>query len=194
MSHMSSAAQARGHCPQCGAELWKGDQRCWLCSRQIGESAAQKSFAPLRPSTGNQAWQFSLGSLFVVMTIVAVGCGLFATLPGLGILFAIFAVPAGIRTVMDATKHQEHGAPLGPVGKLASFLVSLLVIIAAVVAGGIAGLGMCYAGTWTMQMAGPGGGAMNPWAMPVANFFLLASMAAMVAAGYGVLWLTRPRE
>src|ERR1044071_4154829 len=141
---MTAATSGRGFCQQCGAELQLGQARCWLCNRPTGGLVAENPHASPRSKTGNQAWQFSLGSLFVVMTIVAVGCGLFATLPGLGVLFCIFAVPAGVRTVMDVTKHKERGAPLDPVGKLASFLVSLVVIIAAVVAAGIAGLGVCY--------------------------------------------------
>ena len=47
--------------------------------------------------------------LFLVMTLVAVGLGLFSILPGLGVLFAIFAVPAAVRTVKDATKHKQRG-------------------------------------------------------------------------------------
>jgi hypothetical protein len=66
-------------------------------------------------------------------------------------------------------------------------------MIAVVVAAGIAALGVCFAGSWTVQMARPHGGPMSPWMAPLSNLILYGGIAAMAGAAYGVLWLTRPR-
>jgi len=183
MSHMSQAASARHACPDCGAEIAAGQTRCWLCERRLSGADLTNPYASPAVADGNTASQFSLASLLLIMTLVAVCIGVFRLLPGLGILLAIFALPALVRTSMDVTKHKQRGAPLGMLGKVGSFVVSLVVAVMVTIAAFAAAFAVCAVGL-------PAASGVAPdVALIIANGGLLVGLAVMV----GLFWLTRPR-
>lgn len=133
-------------CPDCGATLAGGQASCWLCQRKHDEGSVENPYASPRPTGESLPWQFSLESLILVMTLAAVGLGLFMISPGLGVLFAFIATPALIRTIAASTVRKQKGDRLAVGEKVAVFLLSMLIMalvgLATFVAFGV----MCFAG------------------------------------------------
>jgi hypothetical protein len=184
MSHMSSSSSARGRCPECGAELAAGQARCWLCERKVSEAESSNPYASPRPTDENLGLQFSLASLLLITTLAAVCLGLFLLSPGLGILLGVFAIPALVRTFIDVSQYKRGGVRLGILDKLASFVLSLLVVGAVALAAGVAFLSVCMVGASVAEAS-----RFPDWLGPV---LVVSSLAGLVAAGL-LFWVTRPR-
>jgi hypothetical protein len=121
----------------------------------------------------------------LILTLVAVCLGVFLLAPGLGVLLAVFAAPALVRTVIDASQYKRAGSQLSAGGKISSFLLSILVVLAAVMAACVAGGIVCAAGVTAAEASGAGGELMGP-------VVIAGALAALAVAG-GLLWITRPR-
>jgi hypothetical protein len=81
-------------------------------------------------------FQFGISSLLLVTTLLAVICSITVMVPGLGIVLAILAVPALVRTCVVASRRAARGEPT-PVGKKTSiFLLTMAVIVTVIVAVG----------------------------------------------------------
>jgi hypothetical protein len=157
---MASAKEPIGreptpHCPHCGAEVQTPGGECWLC-RLKEPPAKPNPYAPPRPTGENAGAQFSLASLFLVMTLVAVCLGVFMLAPGLGILFAIVATPALVRTTFTASYYKQAGAPLSPAWRIRAFVVSLFIMLAVGVTTFVTFQGVCWTGALLTQ-------GRNPW-------------------------------
>src|SRR6187402_3410953 len=111
MTSASEPAAAAARCPECGADVRPLDEKCWLCQRPLSAKDVitaeliQPAAPPIVPewvaarSTANPA-QFSLETLMLVITLVAVCLGMIAATPGLGVLVSVVAAPALIRTLI----------------------------------------------------------------------------------------------
>ncbi len=64
--------------------------------------------------------QFSLATLLLVTTLIAVFLALFRVHPGLGMLSLVFIVPAYLRTLSLAGREQQFGNRLSAKEKVAS--------------------------------------------------------------------------
>jgi hypothetical protein len=145
-------------CRYCGAENAPEAQRCWLCKcglavppvREMAKKQQPPALSPPKfaPSTPT----FSLASIFAVVTMAAVGFGLARLEPGLGITFAIVAIPAFIITAVRTRRERNvKGRDVGIVEYILTFLVSsaavfgimILIQIAIVIALLIACLAVC---------------------------------------------------
>jgi hypothetical protein len=172
-------------CPECGAALAAGQIRCWLCQRRLDAASPQNPYASPRPTGENVAVQFSLESLFLIITLVAVLLGTFLTAPGLGFLLGIVVVPALVRTMIDITQYKKGGSHVTLLGKVGSFLISILVVCAAGMAASIAAAAVCTAGALTGDALSTG----TEWIMIVIPAGLLAGLVTAI----WIFWLTRPR-
>src|SRR5438552_2973771 len=153
---MTASASARRFCLECGAPLAAGQARCWLCARKMTGEESENPYASPRPIGNHASLQFSLASLFLVITLVAVCLGVSLLAPGLGVLLSVMALPALIRTVIDVAQHKRGGTALGVIGKAWSFVVSLIVVVAAALAAGVAFFTVCSMGIGVGQARGPG--------------------------------------
>jgi hypothetical protein len=133
MSPVPNAEAAR--CPECGATL-SGASECWLCRRatQAGDSSPTSPFAEERKSAG----QFSLATVFLIITLIAVCLGSLRLAPGLGVLLIIVATPALIRTCVVGIREKQAGHVLSLGEKVVAFLASSAIIVLVGVAGFIA--------------------------------------------------------
>jgi hypothetical protein len=138
---MTSSSPDSPRCPECGAASPFRSDRCWLCGAPLGDGGGQGSTPPQLIEATSKT--FSLTSLFLVMTLVAVGAGVFAAAPGLGILFAIVATPALIRTVVISAKQKSRGRAASPGQKVAAFLGSIGVVLLVLLSIGVALLTAC---------------------------------------------------
>ena len=115
-------------CPMCGAELRQGDARCWLCGHAL-DRPTSIVVPPLPAGTAPPAVgrtdSFSLETLMLVVTLIAICLGVFVQAPGLGILLCILALPAFVRTLLVVRRRGQlsRGVPLGQ--RIALFLGSL---------------------------------------------------------------------
>jgi hypothetical protein len=185
MSHMSDAASARHRCPECGAELPAGQTRCWLCERKVSGAADLNPYASPRPAMDHASVQFSLASLFLVTTLVAVFLGVFMLAPGLGILLAVFATPATIRTMIASNYKRSAGTPWTTAEKIAAFFVSLVIMVAIGFAAFVAFQVVCWSGALLTQ-----GNETYP-------NILVGLSSGLVAAIVVLVWLwrvTRPYQ
>ncbi|HET6880404.1 MAG TPA: hypothetical protein VFI31_09630 [Pirellulales bacterium] len=162
---MSPPDSAPARCPECGAAVRMGGDRCWLCGAKLPHAAAEQ---PTPPAAGREiveatlaqqetAATFSLTSLFMVTTLVAVGAGVFAAAPGLGIAFAIVATPALIRTIVVTSKRKAQGVVQTPGKKIAAFLASIGIMLLVVVSIGIALLTACLTACAGLAVGGDKG-------------------------------------
>jgi hypothetical protein len=133
-------------CSDCGATVAKGQTRCWLCQSKLSGGESQNPYVSPRPVAGeNLDWQFSLASLFLIITLVAVNLGAFLVLPGLGVLMTILSLPALVRTQIANSRSKQRGTGLSPLGKVESFIVSVLIVFAIWMASVIAFFAVCTA-------------------------------------------------
>jgi hypothetical protein len=99
------------NCPHCGAAVSQRAVECWLCCQELadGEEVHPADSASLRPQIDldrparrrrDPGGQFTLGSLMLVVALVAVGLGIGVAVPCLGVVFAVLSVPAWIRTAI----------------------------------------------------------------------------------------------
>lgn len=119
------------YCSECGAALWSDSRDCWLCHARQSTPWPETKTAPREAL---QPWQFSLQSLIVAITAIAVCLGLIITEPGWGVVVAILAAPALIRMLFPAHYDRARSTPTTPSEKLMSGAVSTVAAVAAVLA------------------------------------------------------------
>jgi hypothetical protein len=162
-------------CPDCGAPLAGAGVPCGRCQ---GAEASQESLStaseppttpfaegwtppspphpvPLPDAPQHAGFHFSLASLMLFVTLVAVIMGVASVAPGLAIALAVLAVPALVHTAVLAMRRRARGEPLSPADKLSLFLSSAGALLISLLAAGIA----FYATCWVGFFAGAGVGA-----------------------------------
>jgi hypothetical protein len=186
---MAPTDDSAPRCPECGAALDGREGKCWLCRRERTAEPAANPYAlpPASALAAASPAQFSLVTLMLVITLVAVCLGVTMAAPGLGVLLMVLAAPALVRTMVVGFKQKQVGDRLTTAEKVASFAVSLAVMVmigvAAVAAFQIACWGSC---ALVAAIAGEGESAL--WTGLIAG-----GIAGVGAIGY-LLWITRPRK
>src|SRR5260221_14446194 len=122
----TNPSNALNDCPECGAPLVAGAEKCWLCAlkqkRPVGSNVtattpAQKipimdnPYASPAPPVGmNFNRTFSLSTMFLWTTLVAVVLGAGTIDPGLAFCLAILSFPAALRTIgIVVRRKRQHG-------------------------------------------------------------------------------------
>jgi len=137
-------------CPDCGAELQEDSRYCWLCGLAVREGVPAAA-EPRSPFAGRArghiadggkpvvildrraGLQFSLATIMLSITLVAVLLGVFRMAPGLGIGLAILVTPAFLRTCIVTARRKARGESISLAGKLGSFAVSFTVTLGMVI-------------------------------------------------------------
>lgn len=150
-------------CPHCGARLQAGGpHRCWLCGADV-LSACHPTAVPTthyQPTIAGRLGSFSLASLMLFVTLVAIVCGMISVVPGVGIALALILLPVLAHTIILAHRERELGHVLRPGEKIILFFGSLGLVLVAGVAAAIAFGITCFVGFWPASAAGEawGGG------------------------------------
>jgi hypothetical protein len=179
-------SSAQAVCADCGAALAAGQDRCWLCEARIQPLGQVNPYAAPAPVADQTAAQFSLASLFLITTLVAVCLGVFLLVPGLGILLALVTAPALARTMFASYRQKQAGVASTTGQKIGTFALSFLLVFAIGWAGMIAFFCVCL-GTGLAGMALGGG---DEWAIGAA---VTAGGLVALALSIWLLWLSRPR-
>jgi hypothetical protein len=196
---MSDSSQPLPHCPECGAAVKPLDASCWLCHRSLVVQAEVVEPGPaharrLPPRAANPA-QFSLETLMLVITLIAVCLGLIMAAPGWGIVVAIVAAPALVRTLVAGYQERKAGTPMALGEKVLTFIASTGVTLAVLVTGATAFAAACMGSCFValnLESAVPGAQWRNSdW---IAYVLLgVSSLIGLGTAGW-MFWVLRPRR
>lgn len=176
------------HCPDCHAEVTTDAQTCWMCGRVLNAVDAEV----VDPRAPVSADSFSLSTLMILVTLVAVGLGLFVTAPGLGILYTIALVPALVRTAVGVRKRVAAGKIMRREDKLQLFATSIAVSVAAGVAATVAFFATCLSTCFVYMALENNLRSANQQGF-VFFSFAIAGLLALAAFG-GVFYLFRTRR
>jgi hypothetical protein len=173
-------------CPECGAGVRTDAVRCWLCHRELGARDPYSPPAEIALVPGSGAAQFSLATILLVTTLVAVCLGVFRISPGFGVIVVVLATPALVRTIVAGTREKQRGHRLSVAEKIGTFVASFGVMILACVAGIAAFLAACF-GTCglatAMNSAGPDS------AGPESEWLFITALVVSTAIGLFVVGL-----
>jgi hypothetical protein len=148
---------------------------------------------------GDAPLQFSLGTLLVVITLIAACLGLTMAVPPLGLPVSFIALGGLVRTLVIGKQHQRLGVPF-PLGeKITEFIVSCGVVVGATMVGMLTLFGTCC----LAGLAAAGWDQIQRGFAPQTFFdlvgFVLSIAALLVVVLAPVctttwfLWATRPR-
>jgi hypothetical protein len=193
---------ARPACPECGAEIKPQDRQCWLCHRLLViDAEVVESGSPFAEQVAPPKWvnpaQFSLETLMLVITLVAVCLGMIMALPGLGIVVAIVAAPALVRTLVAGYQERKAGTPMTLGEKLLTFAASTGVAVAVLVTGGTAFAAACVGSCFValgVSQSGSGTGWNQTFEQVVIPGLLIFSATIGLATAGWLFWVLRPRR
>jgi hypothetical protein len=141
---MSSPPPDDGNpCPDCGASLPGEANYCWLCGKALQEGGAGAA-GSAGPVERRAAYQFSLSSLLLIITLVAVLLGVFRIAPGVALALAFLTAPALVKTCIAVARRKARGQRVAPLAKLGIFAGSLGIVIVVVAATIAAFFAVCF--------------------------------------------------
>lgn len=180
-------------CPQCGARPRPGENRCWFCERRLAPFA---DFEPVAADAGEKVFiaghtprpglQFSIGTMLLVTTLVAICLAITLAIPPLGISVGVIAVGGLVRTTIIGWAQIRAGRRFELRDKLDNFVASSSVFLIAL----MSGISTC------LLLAGGAlflAGILRQLAEPIGAIALFAAIPAAVVAGilaFARLYLT----
>jgi hypothetical protein len=131
----------------------------------------------------------------LVITLVAVCLGMIVALPGFGVLVAIVAAPALIRTLIAGFQQRAAGTQMTLSEKALTFLASTGITMAVLAAGGTAFASACFASCLVAlgvsNATSPSRGINEDWIIyAVLSFSSLVGLATTI----WLFWLMRPQH
>lgn len=118
------------------------------------------SQAPLQsdppPSESRIAFQFGILSMLLLTALVAMVLGITMLAPGLGIALTILLIPAFLWTARASGRARGMGRPMDAAAKVAFFASTVGILLATILAAGIA----FYATCWVGFLGGAGIGSL----------------------------------
>ncbi len=195
MSAHAPPAAVKSHpplCPSCGAGTQPDQTRCWLCYAPLDAPPPAVPAVVLDERVaGAPASQFSIETLLLVTTLIAVLAGLFHYSPGLAVALIIFAVPALVRTVFVGRREKRRGQRVTAGGKIGHFFLSLIIMYAVWVAAStaffVAAAGTCFAAIAASN-------ASDEAATGIAIVGLIVSAVIGLFVAGLLLWATWPKR
>jgi hypothetical protein len=150
-------------CHACQAQLKIGDAKCWLCGApavfDVNAPVATNRPADSPMTTSRGVASFSLSTLMMFVTLVAVVCGVFSIAPGVGAALALVLMPVLTHMVIAARREEAMGYTLRPGERFILFFGSLGLVVVAGVAASITFGISCFAGFFAGAAAGDAFGA-----------------------------------
>lgn len=146
---------------------------------------------PQVPSVESEPFQYSLSTLMLAMTLIALLTGLCVSFPGLGVPLAVLAIPAWVRTSRALqVEPPDFGSRTSLGNKLDKFFVSMAAMTFVVIAMGI-GFFVTCGGVGLVSAVVLGDSYMRGIAIVLA---MLGGFAGGSLAGLWVLRLTWPKR
>ncbi len=198
---MSQPQLSASLCPDCGAAIRPDTAACWLCRRplvitaELVEGGTPPKSAFVAANRANPAL-FSLETLMLVITLIAVCLGVIMAAPGLGVVVALVAGPALVRSLVAGYQERQAGTPMTLGDKLLTFVASTGVSLAVLVTGwtafAAACMGSCFVAAGIDEFGGGAWFRVNGDSI----FFVLFAVSGTIGlatAGW-LFWVLRPRR
>jgi hypothetical protein len=180
-SELQEATNPARTCRTCGASQPEGLRTCWLCRANLsGDSTTVAAAEHERTLShgGHAGFSFSISTLLLITTLIAILSALVAEHPGLGIPVCVLMLPVLVRTAMVVRRRERAGLQVsaGEKAKLAlvSFVVSFALSIVVLAVLGIAAIVTLFA----VCVSG-GKGNPFPVAIVIALVILIPTCAAL---------------
>ncbi len=140
--------------------------------------------------------QFSIETLLLITTLIAVCLGVGVAALPLGFLAFFLAAGALIRTLLVAKHFQQQGKPF-PIGeKIAAFIISCGVVITAVVLGCLVLVVLLFIGGFAVMLlteaVDPRSNSASAIVSIFGGFYFLLAMWAPILTIVWFFWATRP--
>lgn len=123
---------AHTNCPHCLAANDSSAEHCSACGQSlvlvIGDNNPYAPPSAVEPRASGRT--FHIGSLMLLIALIAVCLSLAVQLPGLGVVGLLVLTPALIRTVHGYWRDQSLGLPMGWGKRFELFAASLGVVLA----------------------------------------------------------------
>lgn len=129
--------------------------------------------------------QFSIATLLLVTTLIAVCLALFRVSPLLGVLSLVLILPALLRTTLLALREQRFGGRMTGAEKVAVFFGSLVVVLMCLIATLAAATVVFLAGLLGASATVPLGDG------PVSAIAFLGFLASVIAGGCTAWYMVR---
>jgi hypothetical protein len=125
---MDKPTDDRIECPECSAGNPGGAIKCWSCDEPL--PSVNPFLCTVHPDRAAQETQptFTLASLLLIITMVAVCLAIAVQAPGIGIPLAFLSAPALVRTILVRAKRRNRGEPMNATDKSLVFLGSLAIV------------------------------------------------------------------
>jgi hypothetical protein len=189
-------------CLHCGASYPSTQETCGICGQQLvpaGPAPLKRlqihQFPPPKPASPPTnprpyprvrpipSGTFTLTTLFLITTLVAILASIIAQAPGVGIMLAIVSIPALLRTMSSAARRKEAGSRPDALEMVGVFILSALLMIVIPIATTAAFFFTCAAAVELEMKSGE------------AVFLLSITAALLTLVGLlVVLWKTWPRR
>jgi hypothetical protein len=151
-SHPVSSRGESGNvrCNGCGFFFDPSLDRCPLCGRFNDQAEPRTGWMPQEnpyaaPAPVGPPGTFSLATLLLVVTGLAVVFGLMTVAPGVGILLLALMVPALVRTQAATRRDDERSVvPASLSDKIGTFVISLALMILIAIGAMVAFLAACF--------------------------------------------------
>ena len=116
-------------CPHCEAVVTPDANRCWLCGESLdGSSLATAARSP--GASSHRGASFSLSTMLLITTLIAICCGLLVAAPGLGVIVCVLLAPVLVRTAKVVRRREEAGVRVSSSEKIGlaatSFVVAMV--------------------------------------------------------------------
>ncbi|MBC8870046.1 MAG: hypothetical protein H8E44_11545 [Planctomycetes bacterium] len=136
---MNTAATNEERCPECGAIVRGEADKCWLCGSSH-YPVAELVGPGESPFAERTDAQFSLSTLMLGVTLLAVLFGVFCMAPGAGVVLAVLVVPPFLATCIFTKHRKARGQPMSAVAKLGVFgsTFGIVIVIAFCLVGVVA--------------------------------------------------------
>ena len=118
-------------CPRCGARCEPGALRCPLCHDTFSEPLATAEPPAVAPSPSLPRRGLHLGTMMLVIALIAVCLAVTQELPGLGVPLCVASVLAMVRTIRVSNRRRRNARPLTTYAAVMVFLSSLALTTAA---------------------------------------------------------------
>jgi hypothetical protein len=171
-------------CAKCGGLLPAGRVTTQPPAAPRPAMAAVEDFE----SNAKHGSQFSLASLFSVISLIAIFLAIFRRAPGIGITLCLASFPAFVRTALLARRREQIDRPLSTSDKIASFIGSLGVVLAsATMLAVVAGVTFFFVCIGTISF-GPGGTRNDPEGY-IALVVFLGCVVAVLPLALILFWV-----